>query len=386
MNKRIMFLLLLILPAVFMTGCWDMIDIEKQAFVLGIGVDTLQTPEGNVNLTSPPPFGSEKRVHMTLETFSPHLSKNTQGRNTNVIHQDGVTSAEALRLAQAQISRKLSLAHLRAVTVGEEYARQGIQDLISCLERFPQIADRFRLVIMYKNRAETLLMAPLVTERNVSEIITKGGELDFAYSFHRTMSFNQLYEKMNRSKGTVYTTLVNMDERKWISKIGAAVFKDWKLIDYLDAYEVRSANWITGKVDMATVVEPYDATGALASYLVSSAKSNIKPVVKNGRLSFLVTIKVTGTLSELASPPPEGINTELMSGLEGVMADRIKKEVEWIIAKAQKEHQADYLDFGHALNNKYPDLYKSLDWEKVFPDVPVEVRVEAKMTGIGSTK
>jgi hypothetical protein len=156
--------------------------------------------------------------------------------------------------------------------------------------------------------------------------------------------------------------------------------------DRLLGYDRHCANWITQSIDMATIVEDYDESGALASYVVSEAQSIIKPVVSNNRLSFQVNIATKGVLSQIAGLEPGSIDSKFLNRMERIMEERIKKEAEWIIAKAQKEHRADYLDFGHSLKNKYPGIYESLDWENVFPDVPVEVRVEARMTGLGSIR
>ncbi|WP_420825514.1 Ger(x)C family spore germination C-terminal domain-containing protein [Thermanaerosceptrum fracticalcis] len=43
----------------------------------------------------------------------------------------------------------------------------------------------------------------------------------------------------------------------------------------------------------------------------------------------------------------------------------------------------DYLHIGQSLFNTYPAVYRNIKWEEIFPQVPVGVRVDARITRIG---
>jgi len=393
MRKLVLLLLILPLLTSLTSGCWDMLDIEKEAFILSMSIDTLEKTEENEAVMSSPPFAPRDRIHVTLEVFSPLQAKNKNIKNTIIISQNASPIAEPIRLAQAQLPRRLSLVHLRAVVVGEEYARQGIKDLMDFLDRSPQIADRFRLSFLYLGRGEEVLAASVVTESNVAEYITKAGELDTAYTFHRTVSFNEMYEHMRHSQGTYYATMLYLDPQKKLSKLGASVFKNWQLIGWLNAYEVRGANWVTGNIDQVSLAgilnttEDTEGAKVLATYNILSASSKIRPIINDtGQLSFLVQIKTEGFLTEIYNPPTQGTDRKLLQQLQDTMAGQIKQEAEWIIAKSQKEAEADFLGFGAKLFNHEPRLYNSLDWESFFPGVPITVQVEAHISRLGNKR
>lgn len=357
------------------TGCWDMLDIEKEGFVLTLGIDTIKSQEQRISEGTPevPP----DQVHVTLEILSPHLMKKKEGKATLVLSQEAGTVEEALRLAQAQIARKINLSHLRAVIVGEDFARKGIKELIDYLEKHPRVADRIRITFIQDKRAEDVIRIPLVSEKSVADIITKMGELDVFYAFHCPLNFNEFLVLLKTNNGTCYATRHYLSETGWLIKSGAAVIKDWKLAGWLDAYAVRSANWITGKTNQATVTA--QAGEMRVTYNIVRTKTSTEPHLVNGQPRFAVKIKTDGHLAQLENSPRQ-IDQKILKELEGAIAERIKGEAEKALAEAQQKYQADYLNIGQSLFNTYPAVYQNINWPEAFPLVPVEVRVEAHIT------
>ena len=357
------------------TGCWDMLDIEKQGFVLTLGIDTIKSQEQLISEGIPE--ASSDLIQVTMEILSPQLMKKKEGKATFVLSQDAGTVEEALRLAQGQIARKISLAHLRAVIVGEDFARKGIKDLIDYLEKHPRTADRIRITFIQDKRAEDVIRMPLVSEKSVADIITKMGELDVFYAFHCPLNFNEFLVLLKTNNGTCYATRHYLSETGWLIKSGAAVIKDWKLAGWLDAYAVRRANWITGRMNQATVSA--QAGEMRVTYNIVRTKTHTEPYLVNGQPRFLVKIKTDGHLVQLENGIKQ-IDPKVHKELEGALAQHIKGEAEKALAEAQQKYQADYLNIGQSLFNTYPAVYQNSNWPEVFPRVPVEVQVEARIT------
>lgn len=383
MMKKTALLVFLVLFALGGSGCWDMVDIDKKSFILTLGFDTPNS-QGNPLEIEHPENTAPPKIHVSMEVFSPYLARRSEKRSTIVLRQDAPVSLEAVKLAQAQSPRRLSLVHLRAVVIGEDLAKQGIKNILNDLKRNPSIANRFRLIFTHDYRAEDLLEADVETETNAAEVITKLGELDMAYAFHRTIDFNVLYEELIVNKGTSYAPHYDLNERGRLSKIGAVVLKNWRMTGILDAYEVRGVNWITGKVEEASVTASYE--NMLAVYRVRKANSKIIPSFSQGQPSFQVLIKTDGALTSLENEPPGGIDGALHEKLEATLAQAIKKEIEDAVALSQKKHQADYLGLGQKFYNKYPRIYKALDWEALYPNIPVQVEVQTSITRTGSKR
>jgi len=69
--------------------------------------------------------------------------------------------------------------------------------------------------------------------------------------------------------------------------------------------------------------------------------------------------------------------------LERLFASTISQQVQSAVSKAQNDFGVDYLNFGAALNRSKPKVYQKLDWEELFPTIPVHVEVRSKITRTG---
>jgi len=79
-------------------------------------------------------------------------------------------------------------------------------------------------------------------------------------------------------------------------------------------------------------------------------------------------------------------NPKNIEEIEKVFSQVITREVESAITKSQEDFQIDYLGFGNFLKQKKPHIYKELNWEEVFPIIPISVEVKAKIDRFGLTK
>lgn len=377
--SKLLILFLSLTLAFPLAGCWDMIDIEKEGFITTIGIDLPQEPGSQIQLTSP--VAAREKVRVSMEIFSPRLADLKKDRTNVIVVQEASSLGEAIRLAQGKFSRRLSLEHLRSVVIGEDYARQGIDDILEALERDPRVAYRFRLSFVQGRTAEEVLNMPIVSEKNVSQILTRLGDKDPAYSFHRTLNVSELHETLKVTGGTAYATRNILDENDWLMKSGAAIIHKWKLIGWLTPFETRSTNWLTSEVDMATLAID---DGELAfTCNVHTAKSKITPLYDDNQPGFRIKISCQGQVTELLRGPRQ-FDLALLAQMEQLVAQIIRDEAMLALQLSQKEYRADYLGLGQHFFNKYPQLYRSLDWEEIYPDVPVEVEVDVKLPRIGA--
>jgi len=74
---------------------------------------------------------------------------------------------------------------------------------------------------------------------------------------------------------------------------------------------------------------------------------------------------------------------ENLAGLRKALAREIAAQVRVCIAAAQKRVGADYLGFGTVLARRDLKLYERLNWEEVFPEVPVVVKAICRISRIG---
>ena len=125
--KRVMVYLLLLGITISLTGCWNGRELRNLAFVLAMGIDRS-------------PKTDEYKVSFQVVIPGSVATGITGGGGTltmpvTIYTGTGNTLFSAIRNASKKAPRQLFFAHLQLVVIGEELAKQGIQDLFDFFER-----------------------------------------------------------------------------------------------------------------------------------------------------------------------------------------------------------------------------------------------------------
>lgn len=359
--------LILILFSLVNVGCWDIHDISRRAIITAIGID--KTEETSAT------------YQFTFEIIKPASLKNEAQETANMIETvEGVSLRDAMEKLQAKVSRLTFLGHLRVVLIGKKAGRKNLKDIADMIFREPQVAARVRLMFVQKGEAKDILEAKPKLSKYVAAELVAMTQLEYELSLARNQPFYQFLNELRSTKGRGFVTRVLATENnKTIVRDGGAVFNNWELIGWLSSEETKAANWLVGKAD-ATVVGNLDK--GIFTYRSDEKRLKIKPFMQEGGLRILISLDANGEILskqgsdlELAKPS----NTKKLENLfSQIIADQIRSAVE----KSQTEG-VDYLGIGNAVKRKEPKLYKSIEWEDVYPTIPIEIKVNAKIERFG---
>jgi len=364
--------ILLIIIACFLTitpGCWDIKDVNNTAFAISIGIDKPQKP-------------SNAKYLVTLEFTKPVTEKPNPGTQSLVTSAEADSILQAIQSIQTNISRTVSLSHLRAVIIGEEIAKEkSFKDLSNYLIREPKVALRLRLLFVQGDTARSLFYTKLNFEQLLGAEIVSLGQSQEGLSLVRTNNFLDFMRNLNSTKGTAFGSRVTIKDKEPVfTRNGAAVYKNWKLDAWLSAEEAQAANWLVGETRPIIVA---NEGGNSYTYQISNWKRKITPVVTNDKISFIVKINTVGMVMEQEGKELDFSKPENLKKLEQLFPSAIKRQVSFAIDKSQNEVMADYLGFGRALQQDNPKFFKSLKWQDIYPTVPIEVQVTCKVKGYG---
>jgi spore germination protein KC len=165
---------------------------------------------------------------------------------------------------------------------------------------------------------------------------------------------------------------------------GLAVFDKDKLIGWLDEKQSRTYNAVTNKVKSTVVNISCPKEGKAVLQLLQS-KAKIKGKVKNGKpeidIEFQREYNVGEVECKIDLTKPETIDK-----LEKIEEQRATKMFEQSIKQVQEEFEVDIFGFGEAVHRADPKAWKKLskNWDKEFEELPVNIKVEAKIRRIGT--
>lgn len=374
------------------TSCWNRREIESLGFVSAVGIDRSKEDdqiELTVHIVKPFAMGT---VEQGSSLEKPFWVASAKGR----------TTFDAIRNFLDISPRRLFWAHNNLIVFGEELARKGVLDVIDVFYRDGEPRRRANILVVQGTTAREFLQAEFELERLPAEGIR--GILLAARTGLSTIATPTLNDflQMLEDEGVEPVALraeiipkrqtfditgdLLRTEVKALGRLsGAAVFKDDKLVGWLDKYETRGLNWVKGQVKSGILV--INQPGQEDKFIgleILRAKGGVKPETTDDRIVFTVKVEAEANVGDVQGfinfmDPPE-----IWSVLEQRMADAIRNEIMAAVAKA-KQLGSDVFGFGAELGRKNPKQWAKLKdrWDEEFRRIDVKVEVKAKLRRFG---
>ena len=368
-------------------GCWSRKEIAEVAVVLGAGIDL--TADGRIRLTAqiarPTAFAGGGET----------MGAGVGGPASWVVSAEGKTVEDAERYLAMKVPRDLYWGHSVILVIGEEMARKGTGMARNFFHRDRQPRETM-WVMVARGEAKDFLetyWALAKTSAQAAGFLTR---METCYAVQL-----REYAEMLASKGVQpVATAVRTTEAgvtpgtaqqtkapayRQVELAGVAVFREDRLIGWLDAYETRGLLWLKGEAvkGVVTVPSPRERD-KYVSIVVRRGKTKVMPVYDGEHLRFDVKVWVEGDMVEeqgreyLATPGK-------IRALEKEMAADIKRRAALALEKAQWEYGVDIFGFGDAFHRKYKKEWRELKdrWDEEFARAEVNIAVEAHIREIG---
>lgn len=160
---------------------------------------------------------------------------------------------------------------------------------------------------------------------------------------------------------------------------GTALFKDDKMVGWLNQEESRGLLWLRGQVNRGQIKFSLpEGSKGLMSNEIYTAKTKIKPVVSNGQIIMKVKIDAETVVEEITADVPMD-RPEDIKRLEQAQDQAIYREIQAALDAAQKQLQVDVFGFGEAIHREYPQQWQEMKpvWDELFPELQVELEIKS---------
>lgn len=382
----------LLLSIVVLSGCWNSKELSHLAIVSAIGMDKL-------------PGGSEYRI--SFQVINPsEISSGIQGggggRTTavTVIADNGSTLFEVIRKTTRKVPRELLFSHVKVLVIGEALARDGINELFDTFERLHQTRLTTKVVIARNTSAEDILGVITPMEKIPADAIE--GKLEFSsklWSENLEYTIDDIIRALvSKGREPVISGVIVQGEiergRKksnvemtrpdaLIMVRGLAMFKDGKMVQWLDGDKARGVIKLLGKIKSS--VEELDCGSKKDAVTVelTKSKSRIKTSMHNGKPLLEISIIEEGGLVDTKCALDLARMDELAM-LEQRWSKRSAEVVTASIEAAQKQ-KSDIFGFGEALNRTNKMEWKRVqnDWNTLFAKGEIHVVVDSYIRNSG---
>ncbi|MCF6097523.1 Ger(x)C family spore germination protein [Thermovorax subterraneus] len=374
--RKIILAGLLSIAVFVVSGCWDMVDIDRRFFVGNIGIDKAAV-HGKLKVEFTMPI---------VRKISGEGGQGGGGGGGSTIASVS-TVAESIHAAARQMSHRLSrrlfFEHTRVILIGEEAARDGIEGVVNFLSRNTEVNRRGRIMVV-KGKAEDALKVKNEYETFLAMYIANIFENWTFCSKFIEITIDDFMKSVYSTKGNVLLPRLKPGKMD-VSIGGAAVIKNYKLVGWLDENETLGVNFVLGKVrggDL-TFRQPGEDYPVVMSIIQISTKMEL---VEAGTYpKFKISPRIVADIVE--TPVDMKIDANMIKSMEKDLEEKVNKIILKGVKKLQKEFQVDVLGFGEYLYKYRPDIweYYREDWENIFPDVEVVVDTKATIRGIGAS-
>ncbi|MBT2700844.1 Ger(x)C family spore germination protein [Bacillus sp. ISL-40] len=375
-----------------LTGCWNRVELNELAVTVAMGLDK----KGNQILLS----------HQIVNPGAIAAKGGAASSDTPVtlFHETGNSLQEAGRRLTTSSTRKVYTGQLQMLIISEELAKEGLSDILDHISRDHQYRRDFFVVIARGTKAENILKVYTLIDRIPARKMNRSLENSSdAWGVAGTDRMDQFMSDIIdngkeavltgikvRGKRTLGETMENgqqIDPGADLEYNGLAVFKNDRLVGWLNEEASKGYNYTQGEISSTSVVFPCPQGKKKMTVEVLRTQEETQFKKINGIPKIDVKISLEGNVAD-AQCDIDLSKPETITQLEKLTEKDIERTIAAALKAAQKKYKSDIFGFGDVINRTNPKYWEKLkkDWDQEFPDLQVNVEVKADIRGVFLTK
>lgn len=339
----------------------------------------------------------------TADPFQMSLNRNAERSPTVVYTEQEKTIYEAIRKITTKTSRKIYSAHLRLLILDEHMARSGIEDVLDLMFRDYEPRPDFYIALAKGSSPREILklMTPAeplsALELHKSLILSEQKWAPTAavnvLELYRMLTkegiepvLTGLTLKGDRVKGA---TMENVQQPEAVGEYqfeGIGVFRDDRFLGWLNKSDSKAYSYVRNKI--ANTVGKVRCPGSDDFFVteVTSSKSKIKPLVRNGEPAVRIELTVEANIGESYCNMDLKKESNFLQ-LQQAGSEKLRTIVAVGIAHVQKRYGSDIFGFGNEFHKKHPAEWKRWkeDWDRRFSALPIEIEMNYKLRKLGKS-
>ncbi len=372
MYKRIILICSIISLMIISTGCWDRVEVERNAFILGLGID----------------LSDDDKLVLTYQIAILDAFKGEGGEKTKSTQQISITSesiSDATNKLLSHIGNIPNFTHCKLIVFGEKYARNGIENSLDFLFRETEIR-RITSVCVAEGEAKEILNSEPTTAPSsamvIDQIITQNSASNSdIFPFQDVGYLHQNYV----DKSDIGLAKVSMSNDTVVVS-GAGVFKDYKLVGWYAGHEVTGLRFILGEIERGfhTVKMPWQEGGRITIDAYNIQASTM-PKIEDGQIRVETEILIEGDINEIENPVTVKNSEQLLDYWKKAIEDDIRSTVNLVYKKGRDEYGVDNFEIDRRIESYYPEFWeKNKDqWDELFKTSELDVNVDVRIRRVG---
>jgi len=291
--KKILFLLITV---IFLTSC-DYSDFESELLVGGIAFDITENGE--------------------YEATAEIITANGEQNESKIVSNVGKTPLAAIRGMISKSSKKLYFGHCKILTVSEDVAKSGIEDILGLVFRDREIRFSMNIAVSYGCKASDLLKTKPIADKIVSFGLTQTvSEAAEKVGSTPDIRIYQMINNISSESGMSCLPAFSKDNGNIASLDGVAVFTGDKMTDYIQKEVFVFCMIASGRFNGGIITCDIDGKNMTLNII----KSKIERKTEGETVK--ITVKMKASFTESADK------------IDGKEAERLERELGDFIAES----------------------------------------------------
>lgn len=371
--KRIPLVLSICMSIFVLSGCWDRVEVNDLAIITGAAIDK----------------GGDNQIELSLQIFIPktlgsgggQAGGSGGGKMTVTASQTGKNIADALSKLQGKIPREIFWGQCKVFVIGEELAKQGIQEQMDFLLRHPEPRGR-AYVYVSEGKAKTILEVVPNLERYSAEVLREITN----YRIGMQITLQDVDEMLTGIAPAVALPYVHIEKEqtsegkslKYVHIDGTAVFHKDQMVGILTEAETRGVLWLRDEIRGYTVNVGIEGEEGLVSLNPVAARVHLNPQIEGDKWKMTVDVDTEGAIVQNET----NINfhdPKLLKKVEHAYQKSIETRIEEALNQIQHKLHADIVGFSKEFYRKYPNEWKRVEnrWDEMFSEMDITINVMA---------
>lgn len=373
MLKRFVILPLILALTLPLLGCWDYMEINRRAFILGVALDKAD---------------EKNEVMVTFQIALPEAFAREGGDGAAFWNITEVANdvAGARNKLKRSINWIPTFEHCQILLIGEELAKEDFKRHMDFFFRAYDVRRRLEIGVVQGKAKDVLEMefkSDQVPAFFVSQLIQQNAE--YAYEVSDYNYIGRLHEQYVDGMDTMISRIIPNTDK--IHVTGGGVFRDFKLAGWFSGEEMMSARLLRGDAVSGIVsVDVPDDLGRRVMLRVFDLQTSFIPEFRNDQLIGVSKIRMEGDIESLAITGIPIGNAETIRQLERSIEQYLETVIQQTFQKAQREFQADPFRFGDRVMNYHAKFWREHadQWDDIYQTVELDVNTDVRIRRVGA--
>ncbi len=375
MVRKKLVLFLFLIPSLLLTttSCWDRIEIEDQAIIIGMAMDLAE---------------DQKKIVVTFQIAQPRAYV-AESQSSEEGYYNVTKTAEDLAGARNKLSRSTNmiptLEQCQVVLVGDKLAKKGLSGYMDFLLRTHEARRQLQIGVV-QGLARHMLEIKFKSDLAPSFVISEMMSRDSQYNFRMTdfMSLEKLHTAFVEKNDFILPQIKQTENGLYMA--GGAVFKGFELVGWFSGEEMMGARFMRGDASSGYLtVDMPSSMGKKIMLRVYETKSDFHPEIRDDKLVAVLNLRLEGDIDEIVHPNGNWTGKKLIDQCSTQIEKYVRVIVNDAFHKSQRVYDSEPFRLKEKLKCYYPAFWKanSANWDEIYQAAELKANIDVNIRRVG---